>query len=211
MSFFKKLFGKPEEQRKLNRVDDLKVDDIFIFDDSFALPELLRGAQFLVSAVNSYEYEHHTETEWVLIDDRNTQIYLSLYKDDETYLKISLKLNDDDVAELFDLDQFANIFEQGETIIDKHSDTPVSDGWSSDTYRQYTFAKVGYFHRKDHRSEQISEYQGKDQGERFELYQLEGSDDRFGMDLEVWDDGDTDVFLHMYRPLTDIKDMYPGS
>ena len=106
---------------------------------------------------------------------------------------------------------FGDIFEQGETIIDKQQDSASTQGWSADSYRQYTFAKVGYFHRKDHRSSELSQYQGKDQGEQFELYQLEGDNDQFAIDVEVWEDGETDVFAIMYRPLSDIKDMYPGS
>ena len=47
--------------------------------------------------------------------------------------------------------------------------------------------------------------------EQFELYQLLDRDESKGLELEVWSDGDTDVFLTMYRPLSDIVDMYPGS
>ncbi|WP_371186484.1 DUF4178 domain-containing protein [Thalassotalea maritima] len=211
MSFLKKLFNKPTEQRKLTQVADLRKGDIFVLDDSFALPELLRGQQFEVSAVNSYEYEHHTETEWVLQNHADQQLYLSLYVDDKTYLKLSIKLAHEDVEALFDLEQFADVFEEGDCIIERRRDNQQTQGFSCPQYRQYTFAKVGFFHRKDHRNENLSEYVGKDQGERFELFQLEGSDDRYGIDIEVWEDGDTDVFLHLYRPLTDVKDMYPGS
>ena len=83
--------------------------------------------------------------------------------------------------------------------------------WSSEQYQQNTFAKVGYFHRKDHRNEDLSVYEGKDSGEQFELYSLYNEDHSKGIDIEVWQDGDTDVFLTLFRPLTDIIDMYPAS
>ncbi len=71
--------------------------------------------------------------------------------------------------------------------------------------------KVGYFHRKDHRSENLSAYEGKDAGEQFELYALFNEDQSKGLDVEVWQDGETDVFLTIFRPLSDIVEMYPAS
>ena len=70
---------------------------------------------------------------------------------------------------------------------------------------------MGYFHRKDHRSENISAYEDKDSGEQLELYSLYNEDQSKGIDIEVWQDGDTDVFLTLFRPLTDIVDMYSAS
>ncbi|MDN3651949.1 hypothetical protein QWY77_04100 [Thalassotalea ponticola] len=211
MNFFKKLFAQPNKQRTIGDVEELQINDIIVFDDSFALPQLLRSQQFMVSAVNSYEYEYHTDTEWVLRGSSQTNVYLSVDNDDERYLKLSVKLAESDVAELFDLDQFADVFEQGECLIDKQNDNALTEGWTCQQYRRSTFAKVGYFHRQDHRSTALGQYQGEAQGEPFELYQLEGSNDKFGVDIEVFEDGDTDVLVHIYRPLTDIKDMFPGS
>ena len=54
-------------------------------------------------------------------------------------------------------------------------------------------------------------YEGNDQGEQFELYALYDADESYGVDVEVWQDGDTDVFLTLFRPTTDIVDMLPGS
>ena len=110
MGFIKNLFKKPKDERKLTNVADLNTGDIIVLDDSFALPELLRGQQFEVTAVNSYEFEHHTETEWVLSGTNASELFLSLYKDDKTYLKLALKLEEDDVETLFELDQFWRYF-----------------------------------------------------------------------------------------------------
>ncbi|WP_206483725.1 hypothetical protein [Thalassotalea sp. G2M2-11] len=212
MSFFKKIFNKEQAARQITNVNDLKVNDIIVLTDSFALPENLRQQQFQVSAVNSYEYEHHTETEWVLTGNDDTELFLSLDIDDKTYLKFSLKIQHHDVENLFDLDEFATIFDEpGEAFLVKQADTDLSQGWSAEQYQQSIFAKVGYFHRKDHRTEQLSSYEGADAGEQFELYQLLNEDQSRGIELEVWQDGDTDVCLTLYRPTHDIIDMYPGS
>lgn len=212
MSFLKKIFGEKKQERQLTSAKDLTTGDIIVLTDSFALPENLRQQQYQVSAVNSYEYENSVQTEWMLTGENNSELYLSLEEDDRTYLKFSLKIEHHDVETLFDLDGFSLIFEEEHAAqLVKQADNTLTRGWSSEQYNQHGFAKVGYFHKKDHRSEQLSAYQGKDAGEQFELYTLYDNDEDRGIDVEVWADGDTDVFLTLFRPLTDIVDMYPGS
>jgi hypothetical protein len=212
MSFFKRVFNKQIDERQVNSAEELKVKDIIVLTDSFALPESLRKKQFQVSAINCYEFESDTQTEWVLQGENNLELYLTIDKDDETYLKFSLKIQHQDVEALFDLDAFATIFDEpGQVFLDKKSDSPLTSGWSSTQYQQCTFAKVGYFHRKDNRSESLSAYEGKEGGEQFELYSLLDEDQSRGLDVEVWQDGDTDVFITLYRPTSDITDIYPGS
>ncbi|WP_076419564.1 hypothetical protein [Colwellia sp. UCD-KL20] len=213
MSFLKKLFKKEAEvERKLTHANQLKKNDIIVLSDSFGLPETLRGQEFQVSAINCYEYENKTETEWVLEGTNNTQIYLTLDIDDETYLKFSLKIERNDVETLFNLDDFATIFDEpGNAFLERQADSNSTSQWSSDQYQQQTYSQVGYFHRKDNRVESLSSYEGKDAGEQFELYALFDKEDTRGIDIEVWQDGDTEVFLTLFRPTTDIIDMYPGS
>lgn len=214
MSFFKNVFGKSSKpgQRKLTEVNQLLVGDIIVLTDSFALPEILRNQQLQVTAVNSYEYEHNTQSEWTLQGSNELLLFLSLDVDDVTELKFGLKIEHEDVETLFDLDSFSAIFDEpGEAFLDRKADNNLTTSWSSEQYQQSTFAKVGFFHRKDHRSENISAYEGKDSGEQFELYSLYNEDQSKGIDIEVWQDGDTEVFLTLFRPLTDIIDMYSAS
>jgi hypothetical protein len=217
MSFFTRMFNKSaNEQRKLSSASDLKINDIIVLSDSFALPEKLRGQQFQVTAVNSYEFEQNTQTEWQLKNNQNDSIYLTLDVDDEVYLKFSLEIEQNDVEQLFGVDEFAivfdeNSYENNPAFLARQQDSELTKQWTSEQYQQSVFAQVGYFHRKDHRSENLSAYQGKDSGEQFELYQLLDQEQSRGIDIEVWDDGDTDVFLTLYRPLSDIVNMYPGS
>jgi len=212
MSFFKRIFNKQEDERKVNSADELKIKDIIVLTDSFALPESLRTQQFQVSAINCYEFETDTQTEWVLQGENNLELYLTIEKDDQTYLKFALKIQHQDVESLFDLDEFAAIFDEpGQAFLNKQTDTALTSGWSSQQYQQNTFAKVGYFHRKDNRNESLSSYEGKDAGEQFELYTLLDEEQSRGIDVEVWQDGDTDVFITLYRPTSDITDIYPGS
>ena len=212
MSFFKRIFNKQDDERQVNSADELKINDIIVLTDSFALPESLRSQQFQVSAINCYEFENNTQTEWVLQGENNLELYLTIEKDDQIYLKFALKIQHQDIESLFDLDEFAMIFDEpGQAFLDKKADSALTSGWSSSQYQQCTFAKVGYFHRKDNRDESLSSYEGKDAGEQFELYSLLDEKQSHGIDVEVWQDGDTDVFITLYRPTSDITDIYPGS
>lgn len=212
MSFIKKLFGNEEKQRAVTHVKDLQLNDMIAMSDSFGLPTLLRDQQFQVTAINCYEFEHRTQTEWVLSGQSDVELYLSLEADDKTYLKFSLKIADSDVETLFDLDQFSTIFDEpGQAQLERQHDSTLSQDWSDNYYQQQAFAQVGYFHRKDNRTTRLSQYEGSDSGEQFELYTLYNQDEHKGIDIEVWQDGDTDVFLTLFRPMTDIVDMYPGS
>jgi hypothetical protein len=180
--------------------------------DSFALPEELRTQQFQVSAINCYEFENETQTEWVLQGANNLELFLTIEKDDQTFLKFALKIQHQDIESLFDLDEFATVFDEpGEAFLERKSDSSLTTGWSSPQYQQQVFSKVGYFHRKDNRTESLSAYEGKESGEQFELYTLIDEEQSRGIDIEVWQDGDTDLFITLYRPTSDIVDIFPGS
>ncbi|NMP32251.1 hypothetical protein HII17_11790 [Thalassotalea sp. M1531] len=212
MSFIKKIFGSEPKQRAVTQVKDLQINDMISMSDSFGLPSLIRDQQFQVTAINCYEFEHKVQTEWVLSGQSDIELYLSLEVDDKTYLKFSLKIADNDVETLFDLEQFSTVFDEpGNAVLDRLDNSELTLDWSDISYQQQAYAQVGYFHRKDNRNSQLSAYEGKDSGEQFELYTLYNQDENKGIDIEVWQDGDTDVFLTLFRPVTDIVDMYPGS
>ncbi|MFQ3195845.1 MAG: hypothetical protein ACI9N3_002686 [Colwellia sp.] len=212
MSFLKRLFNKKEDERQVNSAEELKIKDIIVLTDSFALPESLRTQQFQVSAINCYEFENKTETEWVLQGENNLELYLTIENDDQTYLKFALKIQHEDIESLFDLDEFATIFDEpGQAFLERKSDSSLTSGWSSSQYQQRVFAKVGYFHRKDNRTESLSAYEGNEAGEQFELYSLLDEEQSRGIDIEVWQDGETDLLITLYRPTSDIIDIFPGS
>ena len=212
MSFLKRLFKKQDDERQVNSADELKIKDIIVLTDSFALPEELRTQQFQVSAINCYEFENETQTEWVLQGANNLELFLTIEKDDQTFLKFALKIQHQDIESLFDLDEFATVFDEpGEAFLERKSDSSLTSGWSSQQYQQQVFSKVGYFHRKDNRTESLSAYEGKESGEQFELYTLIDEEQSRGIDIEVWQDGDTDLFITLYRPTSDIVDIFPGS
>ncbi len=213
MSFISSLFSskKNDVLRQPKHPNDLKIGDAFVFSDSFALPELLRGQNFSLAKINTYQYERSEQLEFVLQGQSQQQVYMSVEQDDEEYLNISIKLNREMVGTVFDLDQFADIFEQeSSTQLNKQSEPSELSSWLADTYIQHTYAQRGFFYAKDFRPAKPPRHED-DSSQVFDAFALSSADEKFSIDIEVWEDGDTDVAVTIHRPLSDIVDYYPGS
>ncbi|ABI73103.1 hypothetical protein [Shewanella frigidimarina] len=217
MGFLSGLFGKKEApKRQLDHPNKLLKGDMITFDDSFALPTQLRGQQLKVEAIHTYEYQRSQLCEFLLRGHSGTAIYLSYVQEDESYLSISMKINRAVVEQLFDLDAFAEIFEEpGKATLTLQA-LPAElaaefDKWLSDEYHQVEFAAFGYFHRQDYRDLKPPQNDDDARGEGFEGYSLANSDDTHALDVEVYESGDTEVMLTLYRPLTDIREYWPAS
>lgn len=216
MGFLDKLFGKSGKdkvpERQLDHPTKLIVGDIITLDDSFALPAQLKGQSLEVTQVNTYEYEYRKNCEWVLRGNDDELIFLSYEKDDEESLVFSIKITREQVEQMFDLEQFSQLFEQStDAVLELKHNLPQFNNWLSQRYRQDEFATVGFFHEKDHRSEHISEFAGSDQGDSFERYSAITDDQRYGIEAEVYQGGETDVILCLYRPISDIRQYWPKS
>ncbi len=215
MSIFKKIMNafrsdsKENKPRVLKSVNDLKAKDMITLNDSFALPESLRGQQLEVQSVNTYDYDGAKEVEWVLKGSNDDLIHLSLDDDDDVFLAFSIGIKKSEVKVMFDLEQFANIFdEKGGFSIEKANDVPRVAGWCSDEYNREGFSESGTFYKKDYRNLN-GDHLGS--GEGFDLYTLVDEEEDKGISIEVWKDGSTDVSVVIYRPLSDIVDFFAGS
>ncbi|NRA71664.1 MAG: hypothetical protein HRU24_11620 [Gammaproteobacteria bacterium] len=216
MGFLAKLFGKStkdsQPERQLDHPSKLIKGDIITLDDSFALPSQLKGQSLEVTQVNTYEYEFSKSCEWVLRGNDDQLIFLSIDDDDAQSLVFSIKVTREQVENIFDIEQFGQLFdESGNAIIDVKQPSNEFGQWLGQQYRQSEFAAVGYFHQKDYRTEQISEFEGSDQGESFERYSALTDDEKQGIEAEVYQDGETDVILCLYRPISDIRQYWPAS
>lgn len=195
--------------RVLKSVNDLKAKDMITMNDSFALPESLRGQQLEVQSVNTYDYDGNKEVEWVLKGSNDELIHLSLDDDDEVFLAFSISIKRSEVGVLFGLDDFAKIFEdEGDFSIEKANDVSRIASWCSDEYNREGFSESGTFYKKDYRHLNGSHL---GTGEGFDLYTLVDDDEEKGISIEVWKDGSTDVSVVIYRPLSDIVDFFAGS
>lgn len=209
MGFLSRLFRKSPEKaatRQLNQPSQLMPGDIIKLDDSFALPPQLRGQQLEVKQINTYEYQNQNEYEWVLQGSDDELIFMGLDTDDTTSLVFSKKVNRAIVSELFCLDQFSQLFDEpGNALLAVKSPVTELAQWIGEQYRQCEFARVGYFHQTDYRNREV----GQNRGDSFERYSAISDDEKFGLEAEVYQDGETDVLVSLYRPLTDIREYWP--
>ena len=210
MGFLNKLFGKSGKQtlpeRQLDHPSKLLLGDIIHLDDSFALPVHLKGQSLEVIDVNTYEYEFGKSCEWVLRGNNEQLIFLSYEKDDAESLVFSIKITRDQVEQMFKMEQFSQLFDEpGEAQMDLQQTLPQYNNWLAQHYRQSEFAAFGYFHQKDHRSNTL----GDEEGDSFERYSAMSDDERYGIEAEVYQGGETDVILCLYRPISDIRQYWP--
>jgi len=208
---FNKLRGKTESgQPKLVHPRQLSVGDFLKLDDSFALPSLLRNATLEVLEVNTSQFEFSHEPEWILQGETGQAIFFSIIEEDgESSAAFSIKVERGDVEALFDMDQFSGIFEEElpACLQVKASDGPLSS-WLAETYAQDGQSERGYFYRQDYRGSQPPATEGS--GEPFDYYCLCNGEGTHALEIEVWGSGETDVLLTLYRPLSDIRELWPA-
>ncbi|MGX5203269.1 hypothetical protein [Aliikangiella sp. IMCC44632] len=207
----KKLFGKKASPvRKLTNPKDLMVGDMLELVDSFSLPVELRGKTFAVKAINTYEYEYSSTTEFLLEGPEQQAIHMSIESEDgEDYVNFTKKIDRSEVESLFDMDTFGLVFE--ETICEEKIEVIVVSGqyerWLAEAYRQQGEWSGGYYYPQDLRDKPKSHYQDG-QSEPFESVSLAADDEMHSVEIEVWKDGATDIFLGISRPVSDIKALY---
>ncbi|MGC3835738.1 hypothetical protein [Moritella viscosa] len=211
MSFFKNLFKKsaPETPtRELNHVSKLIIGDIIEFSDSFTLPTEVRRQKFEVIAVETLEFEHQHYPRFKLQGEQQTYVWLSLPGHDQNNFQLSLELTREDVSQLFDLELFSDVFEEGFTELS--TEQPVSLGdWHADHYYQQDIATVGYHHRTDFRTAAPSKYADENPGQQFEFYHLHDAKESKLIDIMVLNNGDTDVYLTVQLGNDSITGYWP--
>ena len=199
---------KKDTSRQLNHPNQLQLGDMLKLDDSFLLPAVLRGQTFKVTEVNTYQFEYEHYPEWVLKNERGDAAFLTLDDDDgEEFANFAIKIQRADVESLFNMDEFAEIFEEEGAVLNLQGDTEGFDKWLDPKYHQVSQANRGYFYLVDYRDSEPPD--DEEYGEPFDLFELESDDGMKGVGVEVWPDGETDVFLSISRPLVDIRELWP--
>lgn len=211
MSFFKNLFKKTKPElpvRELNHVSKLILGDIIEFSDSFTLPSEVRKQKFEVIAIETVEFEHQRYPRFKLQGEQQTYVWLSLPGHDHNNFQLSLELTREKVSQLFDLELFSDVFEDG--FSELPSQLPVSLGdWHAERYYQQDMATVGYLHRADFRTSAPSQYTDENPGQQLEFYHLHDAKENKLIDIMVFNNGDTDVYLTVQLGNDSIAGYWP--
>lgn len=210
-NLFKAVFSKKEETelRDLSHPRDLQTGDIIKFQ---YLPQSdLSNKQFEISNINTYDFEDRNLTEFTLKGDNKDGIYLIVDETgDEPFLSLSKKIQRPVVEQLFDLDEFSELFDNEDHSVLNRLNVPDNlENWTTKQYRQEIFAEGGYFHKGDFRNKSVPE--DENAGDDFEYYLAIDDTRKYTIEAEVYDDGETDVIVTIRLPLTSIEEMWASA
>lgn len=208
----RKLFrrgGSESEARRFEGPDDLGPGDLLTFKHRLALPPSVQGHTFEVSSIATYEFEDGLHPELTLDGVEGGRVYLAYAARDVSELTLSRDVPRGDVLKLFDEAAFAGLWEDGFADLEVVSALPEYEGWLAERYSQVKKWTEGYYHDRDCRGEDLSRYRDDD-AEELRSHECEDATGRFGLTVEVWADGDTDVSLDVNVPPDVIESMWPG-
>ena len=200
-----------ESGRQLNGPGDLRAGDLVSFKHRRVLPEEVQGRTFEVASVATYQYESGIEVQFTLVGEDRAKVYLGLNpKESQPELCLGRDVPRRDVLKLFGEDAFAMLWDENE-FAELSVEQSLDDyaGWLVDGYSQVKKDAVGFYYDRDCRGETLSLRQDDD-SEELRYHECEGSDNSFGLSVEVWGDGETDVSLEVYCGADVIEAMWPG-
>lgn len=208
-NLFKTVFSKEKktEPRTLTHPRDLSTGDIIKFQ-YLPQPEL-SNLQFEIDSINTYDFEDRKLTEFSLKGDGQEKIYLTVDETgDDPFLSISRKIPRSDVEKLFDLDEFAEIFDnEDNSLLNRLEELDSLENWTAKQYCQEIYAEGGYFHKADYRGKTVPNDEAA--GDEFEYYLAIDDSRTFVIEAEVYEGGETDIIVTIRRPITDIEEMWP--
>ncbi len=195
------------EDRTISNVSDLRVGDIVTFKQRSELPFILQGVDAEVTGLGCYEYSDENEKELTLKTTRGDVFHLALVDDDgERYLSLSKKLASSQVSSLFEEDNFSLIFDEENFATDlvlQNSHEDDLAGWLDDNYSQTMKNKQGFYHQGSEKPSGT--------GQEFLSHYCEAENDAYGLQIEIWQDGATDIFATCDCSEDVIQDFWPSS
>jgi len=202
-------FGK-KKLRQLDNVDQLKEGDIVSFKDRPPLPISLQGKDFEVIQVAGYQYNSDNQNDFTLKSADDQIISLCVEQEDgEVYLCISRKIPQNQVLSLFNEDDFSMLWGEDYPQLEVQQVPNDLQDWVDRVYEQKMKDGTAFYYKRDLREQPPSQYEDDDSME-MRYHECEGQSGDFGLTVEIYEDGETDVSLVAYVPLDVIDDLHPA-
>ncbi len=209
---FKSLFSKKDNapRRDANDPTKLEIGDVIELSDSYGLPEDLRSARFTVKKISSYEFSDGIETEFQLAGASLFTLFLTVEDDDgDVCLNFSRKVDRKKISELFDVDDFSEIFDGSGHLRLKTKNSAGFEGWVAEEYSQTAKeVQAFYYEGWDLRPKPKNNDYEEDEDE-LRYYEMEGDEGKHYIEIEVWDGGETDISLTLSLPMHQLEGIYP--
>ena len=207
---FRARFGRATEPgRTLASPADLRAGDLLTFKHRLSLPPDVQGQTFEVARVDTYQYEDGIYPQLTLEGAEAGGFFLGFKASDAAALCLSKTAPRKDVRRLFAEDAFGALWEEDFVDLEVVEKLAAYDGWLADGYSQVKKWSEGYFYDRDCRGEKLSNFQDDD-AEELRYHECEDATGRFGLTVEVWTDGETEVTLDVNCPADVIESMWPG-
>lgn len=214
MSWLGGLFGKKDDEseavRSLTHPSQLRAGDVIKL--SFLDQQDLSAQRLEVTDVNTYDFDNKPYPSFTLKNDAGKVFFLSVEDDNgEEHLVISKVLKRNEVLSLFDEAAFSRVFNAGAGIkLNRRNDFPSKlEEWTAPMYAEEQDCTNGYYHEGDYRNRSLPQYEKDSCG--LQYYLLEDPDENYAIEIEVYADGETEVSVAAYLPMTSVEEMWPGA
>jgi len=209
MSLISKVFSKKKvsERPLLEHPKDLQLGDLIKF--RFLPQQDVSNQRFEITEVNTVDFKQQVYTVFTLQGVNNTQLsgcYVN--EEGEEYFSLSKKLTRAMVKSLFDEVAFAAVFEEGCTELERQAIPKGLEQWTASHYTETKDCNKAYVHKGDYRGKDLPQYE--DESTAIDYYLLEDDDEDFAIEIEVTDDGETDVYATVYLEISAIEELWPA-
>ena len=205
--------------RELKSAIDLMLGDSVTF--KLHAPPLIKEKTFKVVAINTYDFESSTDSEFVLQGSSRTPIYMSIENNsDSVEIRLSVMLKHSTVRTLFSENELAEVIDNEDGLVEIHRlvDTDAVGsklaeyaGWTAPKYYRQAFGVRGYHHKDDFRNKSIPQKKAQHEKncEEFDYYCLVSSDEKHVVEIAIYNDNE-DVMLTFVTDEQIIEELLRG-
>lgn len=204
--FFK---SKKAPARELTHPKQLLTGDLLSFKPRSILPPELQGQTVTIKNVQSYQYSEGLTPEFEA-QLAGGQTFTFMLAEEDDALTLSKEISREEVEQLFDMEQFSELFgDEFPTLTTNSANASEALSlWLAPQYNQAIKNATAYFYKTDKRASGVSAYE--DDSEELRYHECEGTPDDFSINIEIWEDGTTQVFLQKTVPFNVIEEMWPN-
>ncbi len=179
------------------------------FKLGFVAPEGLARAELQVTGVHAIDLGSAMRR--VLTVDAMALGRLEMWRGERGAIALARPVGRPDVGRLFDLDQFARLFDPDEPanlVLDRIAEPAGFEGWTAPAYRQEA-AQEAYRHDADPATAAIGSTL-ETAAEPFDFYRLVSDGRSHVLEACVHDGGRTDVALAALLPARTVEEIWSG-
>lgn len=198
--------------RQLNHPRDLRKGDLLTLKPRSIVPENLQDATLTVESVQAYQYSEGLVPEFVLRSTTGETLTMQVAEEEDgEYICFAKKLSHTQVISIFNEAEFAEVFgeDTAELSVNKSAIPDTLLSWIGESYYQTIKEGVAFFYKDDRRGQGVSQFEDDD-SEELRFHECEAHPDQYSLNIEIWEDGSTDVYAALSMPINVIEEMWPN-